>query len=56
MAPVKEAAARGQNSSDALQVAVRRFLEGAYRGAGGFGFSSLGDATAVEVPSLNTQP
>eukprot|EP00740_Mantoniella_antarctica_P008260 CAMPEP_0181354384 /NCGR_PEP_ID=MMETSP1106-20121128/3333_1 /TAXON_ID=81844 /ORGANISM="Mantoniella antarctica, Strain SL-175" /LENGTH=151 /DNA_ID=CAMNT_0023467045 /DNA_START=82 /DNA_END=534 /DNA_ORIENTATION=- len=51
MAPVKEAAARGQNSSDALQVAVRRFLEGAYRGAGGFGFSSLGDATAAEVAS-----
>ena len=44
--PVKDAAARGQNSNDALQAAVRKFLD-----ACELGFPSLGDAANKELAS-----
>jgi hypothetical protein len=44
--PVKASAAKGQNSNDALQVAVGKFLDNTLGG-----FPALGDTTAKEVAS-----
>ena len=39
------------SDNDALQAAVRKFLDNTRCGMGGFGFPSLGDSTAKEVAS-----